>query len=308
MTRPNIHCPTSTFVDPKQLVENRISFAGPHSELSIYDTYLPALDVQLQSDQLLYCGMVSGKKIMHGQKDGETFEQEFLPHESFVMAPGSEVEIDFPEARLEHPTRCLTIEISNDQVQRLIQPYLDNEHFKASNHHWHETAQHMFHTDHGEGTQALVNRLFNVFTQNDTERDLAIEFGIAELITRLARQKGYQAFLDDIKSNPEQSGIHAVVHYLRSNLDQPLDIGHLSKLGCMSRSKLFNAFKEILGCTPAELLHKLRLDQAVIELRKGKSVTQVGFELGYSNPSHFCKRFQQQFGKAPSQYLKSASN
>ena len=24
---------------PKTLVENRVSFAGPHSELSIYDTY-----------------------------------------------------------------------------------------------------------------------------------------------------------------------------------------------------------------------------------------------------------------------------
>jgi len=304
MTRPSVHCPSTTFIDPKQLIENRTTFAGPHSELSIYDTYLPVSDVQLQSDQLLYCGMVSGKKIMHGQTDGKSFEQAFLPHESFVMAPGSEVEIDFPEARLDQPTRCLTIEISNDQVKRIIEPYLDHQHFNGSNSHWHETAQHMFHADHGEGTQALINRLFNVFTQNDSERDLAIEFGIAELISRLARQKGYQAFLDDNQINPEQSGIHAMVQHLRSNLDQPLDISSLSKLGCMSRSKLFSAFKDVLGCTPAEFLHKLRLDQAVIELRKGKSVTQVGFELGYSNPSHFCKRFQQRFGKTPSQYLK----
>jgi hypothetical protein len=51
---------------PKTLVENRVSFAGPHSELSIYDTYLPAENVLLHSSGLLYCGMIQGRKLLHG--------------------------------------------------------------------------------------------------------------------------------------------------------------------------------------------------------------------------------------------------
>src|SRR5210317_825110 len=93
---------------PKKLIENRIQFNGPESEVSIYDTYESASKVGLDADQLLYCGMISGKKIMHSPGEDP---QVFLPHESFIMAPGSSVEIDFPEASKDNPTTCLTIEI-----------------------------------------------------------------------------------------------------------------------------------------------------------------------------------------------------
>ena len=53
---------TSRRQNPKVLVENKISFAGPETELSIYDTFEQADRVKLKSDQLLFCGMVTGKK------------------------------------------------------------------------------------------------------------------------------------------------------------------------------------------------------------------------------------------------------
>lgn len=295
---------SATEFPPKQLVENRMSFAGPHSELCIYDTYEPAVDVLFKSDQLLYCGMISGKKIMHGDSEGNGFSQDFLPHESFVMAPNSEVEIDFPEARLDQPTRCLTIEISNEKVTRLVEPLLEHNQISADQSAWYSHPQQMFHALHGEATQAVVNRLFHAFLENDSERDIAIEFGIAELVSRLAKQKGYEAFMQNVTINPQHSGLHQAVEYLKNHLDQPLDVYLLAQTACMSRSKFFEAFKKVVGCTPAELQHKLRLDRAITELKKGKTITQVGLELGYASPSHFCRRFQQQFGKSPSQYLK----
>ncbi|MFQ3265255.1 MAG: hypothetical protein ACI9U5_001124 [Colwellia sp.] len=50
---------------PKVLVENKLTFAGPESELSIYDTYQVAKQIKLQSDQLLFCAMVTDKKVIH---------------------------------------------------------------------------------------------------------------------------------------------------------------------------------------------------------------------------------------------------
>ena len=79
----------------REMVENRIFRAGPHAELSIYDTYSPASQVSLSSGELLYCGMITGRKILHG---GHDFETEFLPRESFVMTPGETIAIDFPDA------------------------------------------------------------------------------------------------------------------------------------------------------------------------------------------------------------------
>ena len=41
----------------RRLIENRICYAGPHAELSIYDTWWPARDVALSAERVLYCGM-----------------------------------------------------------------------------------------------------------------------------------------------------------------------------------------------------------------------------------------------------------
>ena len=106
---------------PKTLVENRVSFAGPDSELSIYDTYLPAENVLLHSSGLLYCGMIQGRKLLHGA-DASTNSidsMEFIPNQSFVMAADTTVAIDFPEARIDHPTRCLTVEIDSERVTKI---------------------------------------------------------------------------------------------------------------------------------------------------------------------------------------------
>jgi hypothetical protein len=45
--------------------------------------------------------MISGRKIIHG---ADEYTAEFLPQESFVMAPGAHSEIDFPDARMDCPT------------------------------------------------------------------------------------------------------------------------------------------------------------------------------------------------------------
>ncbi|TPD51740.1 MAG: hypothetical protein C9355_13135 [Thalassolituus maritimus] len=72
-------------VAPGQLVENRTVYASQLAELSVYDTYEQAERVRLDAGELLYCGMMTGRKVMHGM-DG--FSTGFLPHESFVVAPG----------------------------------------------------------------------------------------------------------------------------------------------------------------------------------------------------------------------------
>jgi transcriptional regulator, AraC family len=54
--------PLERYKNRKLLVENKISFLGPDSELSIYDTYRQANRVALSADQVMYCGMITGKK------------------------------------------------------------------------------------------------------------------------------------------------------------------------------------------------------------------------------------------------------
>ena len=61
------------------LIENKVTFAADSSELSIYDTYQSAQKVALHSNELLFCAMLSGKKVMHVERS--QYHKVFLPHE-----------------------------------------------------------------------------------------------------------------------------------------------------------------------------------------------------------------------------------
>lgn len=284
---------------PQVLVENKISFAGPNTELSIYDTFEQASKVHLQSDQLMFCGMVTGKKVMHDDKTG--FETEFLPHESFVMAPNQAVAIDFPEAQIEQPTTCLAIEISPDKITRTLET-LEQESPLAKDYGYWRYQRQLVHTHHNSQTQHLLNRIVQIYTENHQDRSLMIDFAVSELTVRLLRHQTRDFIIAHCQKNPEQNGLNAALTNIQNNLDKPLDIDALCKIACMSRTKFYQQFKANLGCSPAAYQHQTRLTLAAQAIKSGKQITQVCFELGFANASHFSKCFKQFYGISPSAF------
>ncbi|MCW9021479.1 MAG: AraC family transcriptional regulator N-terminal domain-containing protein, partial [Sedimenticola sp.] len=261
---------------PQKLVENRVSFAGPESELSIYDTYASATRVGLDANQLLYCGMVKGRKIMH-DRHGRA-DQIFLPHESFVMAPGEYVEIDFPDASLETPTTCLTVEISKEKVEKLSERMMDIYPLESGPEGWQYSSQ-ILHTHHTSETQHLLMRLVSFFTENHPDRDVLVDLGVSELIIRMLRHQEREFLLNYCRSRPDASGLSSVLNHIEKNLAEPLDIDLLTKLACMSRSRLYSEFKNQLGCSPSELQQQFRLKKAAKMLEKGNQITAVCYDL-----------------------------
>ena len=283
---------------PVELIENRVSFAGPNSELSIYDTYEDAANVKLKADSLLYCGMVKGAKIMHTDTH-KAFS--FLPHESFILPAGEAVYIDFPEAKLDQPTTCLTVEIAaarvtqlGDRMNALVLPKmpLDN---------WHFNANQSLHVPHTQATQKLLDRMVEYYVQDDPDKDLLIDFCVSELVTRILRHHGREALLRLSQASPDKNGFTCAINWIESNLSSPLDIDTLSRLACMSRSRFYQHFKIQLGCTPLEYQHQRRMVKAYHLLKKGLSVTQVSYDVGYQSVSHFSRRFHLQHGLTPRQ-------
>jgi AraC-like DNA-binding protein len=282
---------------PLKMVENQVCFSGQDSELSIYDTYASAQRVPLGADQLLFCGMVSGRKVMHSQH--LTTPQSFLPHESFIMAPGEWVEIDFPEATQSAPTTCLTVEISREKVCQVVERMRDLGSLKQSPTNGLST---VLHTPHGAETQRLLDRLVRVFVDNDPDRDMLIDLGLTELIVRMLRHQDREFVLAHCSREPDRNGLYAALTYLRNNLSQPLCIEQLAKQACMSRSRLYQEFKKHFDCTPAELYQQMRLKQAAIKIEQGHTISHTCYELGYTDLSHFSRRFRQMFGCSPTAY------
>lgn len=298
----NSHIPLSQRRSKRQLlIENKVSFQGPESELSIYDTYRSASRVGLDAEQLLYCGMVSGRKIMHSGYQDDQQGQIFLPHESYVMSPGEHVDIDFPDAKEGEPTTCLTIEIPKDRVESISQQMRDLTQLDGLDHDWQYQPQ-IIHAHHTVDTQQLLEKLVTLFTHNHPDKEIMVGLGVSELIIKLLRQQGRELLLNYCQDKPDASGLVAAIHYLNVNLTKQLNIDELSRQACMSRSKLYIEFKKQLGCTPSEYLQQSRLKLAAEELQKGKTVTEVCYNVGFTDLSHFSRRFTRFFGCPPSQY------
>lgn len=284
---------------PKVLVENKVSFAAQNSELSIYDTYQKASKVALSSDQLMFCGMVTGKKIMH--VDNDDLHSPFLPHESFVIAPNEQVEIDFPEARIDTPTTCLAIEIAPEKINQMALQ-LEQESPKQKDFgHW-QYQHKALHTHHNSATQLLLNRIVSIYTENHPDRNLLIDLAVSELSVRLLRQQTRDFIVAHCEQDPEANAINRVVNHILANLTHALDVEQLCKLACMGRTKFFTEFKQNLGCTPIVFQQQERLKYAAELLSSGKQVTATSFEVGFLNVSHFSRAFKAYFGQTPSQF------
>lgn len=73
----------------------------------------------------------------------------------------------------------------------------------------------------------------------------------------------------------------------------------------MERSLFFQKIKNFSGMTPDDYLRTYRLKRAASMLSHGNlRINEICYEVGFSSPSYFAKRFCQQFGMSPSEYQK----
>lgn len=287
--------------NPTRLIENRVAIAGNNSQLSIYDTYQAAASVPLASDHLLYCGMITGKKIMHGQGVAPC---DFLPNESFVIAPGRQVLIDFPEAAPDTPTTCMAIEIQREQIDRICSKLSGQALHDMHDRGYQPDTEQTLHVPHSAQTQALLERLFTFFREDDPDRDTLVDLALDELVVRMLRTRTRELLLDDTLSETHAGhGLAAALHWIRDHLASPLDSSELARRACMSRAQLYRQFKRELGVTPRQFQQKLRMEKARDWLRHdAMAVTRIAYDLGYRSPSYFCRLFKTETGVSPSAY------
>jgi len=76
----------------------------------------------------------------------------------------------------------------------------------------------------------------------------------------------------------------------------------------MSRTAFANAFREVVGQTPAEYLSHWRMALAQSRLREGHSIKLLAEELGYANPSALSRAFAARLGVSPREWLAKAES
>lgn len=76
----------------------------------------------------------------------------------------------------------------------------------------------------------------------------------------------------------------------------------------MSRSALATRFTSVMGMPPMRYLTRWRMKQAANDLTaRGRSVSEVAYDLGYSSEAAFTRAFRREFGSPPGEWRSRAA-
>ena len=90
---------------------------------------------------------------------------------------------------------------------------------------------------------------------------------------------------------------------LDDGLTQGLELDTVARDAGLSRPHFYKLFRENTGVTPALYANTMRVERALDRLTSSQiSVTDIGFELGFSSQSHFTHFFAANVGIAPTLY------
>lgn len=274
------------------LVENQTSYTLENAAMHVFETHQQAHEVLLQFEQPVLASMLVGKKVMH-LRDHQAFD--FLPGESLILPSGELMCIDFPEAAMDTPTRCLAMAVEEKKILDII-ALMNETMARAEGREW-RFMDYNFHFTNDIGVHHILQRLIFLFTENHACKDLFVEMTLRELIVRILQADAQKEYLEGATALNANNRLAFIVRYIRDNLDRPLSVEELSRKAYMSESNFHRVFKNEMGLTPVDFINAERIKLAVSLLRDpARKVKDVYMECGFENRSYFnriFKRFKQ---------------
>jgi AraC-like DNA-binding protein len=101
--------------------------------------------------------------------------------------------------------------------------------------------------------------------------------------------------------------LQKVINLVEENIsDEGYSVEKLSSDAGVSRPQLYRKLKVLTDMSINEFIRNIRLKRAANLLKQDdSSVSNVMYEVGYSNKSYFTKTFSEMFGVNPKEYKKS---
>ena len=280
-------------------IENRTTFGAASAEFSVYDTVRRAERVPLRASNPLYCGMLTGRKLVHTAA-GEAIP--FLPAESLVVPSGETITIDFPEASDARPTKCLTVEIDRARVRAVVDGLNETAPRSEDSGEWAYADRAVCHFHNSPGIDRTLGQLVGLFLDDDPDRDVLIDLSVQELVVRMLRAESRRLLLGESGRRATTNGLAAAAETARRRMSEALRVTDLAAAACMSESVFYRAFRNEFGQTPLAYLTGLRVERAQALLTdRRRSVTDVAAAVGFESVSHFIRVYRARVGRTPKQ-------
>jgi AraC-like DNA-binding protein len=133
-------------------------------------------------------------------------------------------------------------------------------------------------------------------------------------VSALERQSRFEALLAAVflrhaepKEMPDSGGgddlaVERVRDYMHAHLTDPCPLPDLARVAGLRRRRLVDSFARRFALPPHRYLIQLRIDAARPLLANGLSPAEVAAALGFSDQSHFIRRFKAVVGVTPGRW------
>ena len=107
-------------------------------------------------------------------------------------------------------------------------------------------------------------------------------------------------------SPEDEAFMRRIMDFVEKNISNAdVNIGDMAEAAAVSRSGLQRKIKQMMGVTPLDFLREARIKRACQLLENSnKSISDIAYECGFSDPKYFSRSFKTSTGKSPSDYRK----
>ncbi|NNE32738.1 MAG: helix-turn-helix transcriptional regulator [Winogradskyella sp.] len=132
---------------------------------------------------------------------------------------------------------------------------------------------------------------------------------LLEILHGLAKAQDYTILNADgfvFETEPQDSSkVDVIFKYVNQNFQRHISLNEIADLVSMTIPAFCRYFKKVTGKTFTKLVNEYRVVHATKLLSESQmSITDICFECGFNNFSHFNKLFKEFTGKSASQYRK----
>ncbi|AZS14130.1 AraC family transcriptional regulator [Paenibacillus lutimineralis] len=156
--------------------------------------------------------------------------------------------------------------------------------------------------------QTILQQLALEVTEHPDFYETAMHALLAELFVMLAREQHSDPGTDDY----EQSAFHLaerLLSYLSAHYAEPIEVSRLHEQFNVSRSHMYEHFKQATGHSLNRYLTIYRINQAKrLLMDTPLSVTEIASAVGFGDLSHFFHTFKAETGVTPNAFRKQNRN
>lgn len=151
--------------------------------------------------------------------------------------------------------------------------------------------------------EGYFQSMLNFFRGQDTPPDHMMVYKLKELlITLMSADPKLTSYFNSLSKTDKP----LIQDIMEKNYCFNLKLEDYAELTHRSLSSFKREFKEIYNESPAKWINQRRVKRAAnLMLNSDMSVTQIAFETGFEDLSHFSRVFKSQTGKSPSEYKKA---